>query len=145
MDEHTRIFILFGGIALQVSYREQVKKVFKNDYTEQGELFEHLTAECLAKLGWHVHATGWSRAQVKSMKDKVAEIAEHVGEPMLEAAIAKWTKASAKDAGLDVVCVQPFIDGWGGRPLCLVQCNSPECRLGCQVAYAEPDEVEQVN
>ena len=29
------------ALALQVSYREQVKKVFKNDYTEQGELFEH--------------------------------------------------------------------------------------------------------
>ncbi len=114
------------ALALQVPYRKLVSKKFGADYTEQGELFERLTAESLAKLGWHVHSTGWSRTAVKSIKDKVDQIAQHVGEPTLAGAVERWTKASAKDAGLDVVCSLPFGDGWGGRPLCLVQCASGE-------------------
>jgi hypothetical protein len=101
-----------------------VTDVYGSNYTTQGELFERLTAECLRLLGWHVHATGWSRTRVRSIGVKVQEIAAHLGESVVPNGVTKWTRASAKDAGLDVVCCQPFPDGWGGRPICLVQCAS---------------------
>jgi hypothetical protein len=114
------------ALALQISYRQQVAKRFGTDYVAQGELFERLTAESLKSLGWSVHSTGWSAAKVAGMKEKVAAIAAHLGEPVLEGGVTRWTKKAAKDAGLDVVCSLPFEDGWGGRPLCLVQCASGE-------------------
>ncbi len=112
------------ALSLQVAYRKKVSAKCGRDFTEQGELFERLTAASLEKLGWSVHTTGWSKARVATIKLKVTAIAKHLGEPEQHGAIERWTKKQAKDVGLDVVCSQPFEDGWGGRPLCLVQCAS---------------------
>ena len=43
---------------------------------------------------------------------------------MIVGGIGRWTKASAKDAGLDMVCERPFGDARGGRPLFFFQCAS---------------------
>lgn len=110
-------------LSLQVAYPKEMAAITKRDYTRQGELFERLTSESLAKAGWSVHTTGWSRAKPESAQQKIEAVAQHILEPVMPNR-ARWTKERAKDAGLDVVCTRPFPDGWGGRPLYLVQCAS---------------------
>jgi hypothetical protein len=44
-------------VALQVPYREHFTDLFGTDYTQQGVLFERLTAEALGKFGWKIHST----------------------------------------------------------------------------------------
>lgn len=110
-------------LCLQASYGGVQHTKKRHDYSEQGELFERLTAESLAVNGWDVHSTGWSRTQPKSLPARINEIAQHVQEPALSPYL-QWTSPRSKDAGLDVVCTRPFPDRWGGRPLYLVQCAS---------------------
>ena len=113
--------------SLQVSYRPSFNKMFGSDFTEQGQLFEQLTAESLKAIGWSTHGVGWSKASSNSIRDKVEALAGHIGEPSRsEDSIAMWTESHAKDGGLDVVCHQPFADQWSGRPILLVQCASGE-------------------
>ena len=38
--------------------------------------------------------------------------------------IEDWFPSQGKDAGLDLVCDQPFLDGRGGHPLYFFQCAS---------------------
>lgn len=113
-------------LALQVSYRANFTTMFGVDYTQQGILFEKLTAEALAQLGCSTHTTAWSRAATVSISDKVEALATHLGEPSRPDAIARWADDDAKDGGLDVVCHLPFADKWGGRPLYYIQCASGE-------------------
>jgi len=118
-------------LGLQVAYRRTFLKRFKSpkggiDYTEQGELFERLTAEALQQRGWVTHSTGWSHAASDSVEEKIELLADHLGEPAIPGAVPRWTQLRAKDAGLDVVCHVPFPDGWAGRPLYFVQCASGE-------------------
>ena len=113
-------------LALQVSYRKAFTQRFGMDYTQQGLLFEQLTAGALGSLGWSTHATGWSKTASKSILDKVEGLAMHLGEPSKSSAIPVWTDEHAKDGGLDVVCHLPFADRWSGRPLLYVQCASGE-------------------
>jgi hypothetical protein len=114
-------------LALQVAYRKTFLEMFEGQgYTVQGELFERLTAEALEHIGLRTHSTGWSHAASNSVADKVEAIGKHLGEPHREAAVEQWTEARAKDAGLDVICHLPFIDGLAGRPLLFVQCASGE-------------------
>ena len=91
------------ALSLQVAYRKEVTAKCGKDYTEQGALFERLTEESLVMQGWKVHATGWSKTKVASIKDKVTAVSKHLGEPELHGGVERWTKKSAKDAGLDVV------------------------------------------
>jgi hypothetical protein len=113
-------------LALQVRYRPSFSAMFGNDFTEQGVLFERLTAESLSATGWRTHSTAWSKTASNSIKDKVEALAKHLGEPELAGAVERWTDAHVKDGGLDVVCDRPFADGWAGRPIYLVQCASGE-------------------
>jgi hypothetical protein len=113
-------------LALQVSYRKAFTERFGMDYTQQGLLFERLTAEALGRLGWSTHATSWSKTASASILDKVEGLAMHLGEPSKSSAIAEWTDEHTKDGGLDVVCHLPFADRWSGRPLLYVQCASGE-------------------
>lgn len=114
-------------LALQVAYRETFLEMFEEEgYTVQGELFERLTVEALEHLGLLTHSTAWSYAASNSIADKVEAVAKHLGEPHREGAVEQWTAAKAKDAGLDVICHLPFIDGLAGRPLFFVQCASGE-------------------
>lgn len=114
-------------LALQVDYRKTFLEMFeKEGYTVQGELFERLTVEALEHLGLLTHSTAWSHAASNSVADKVEAVGKHLGEPHRAAAVDQWTEARAKDAGLDVICHLPFLDGLAGRPLFFVQCASGE-------------------
>jgi len=99
-------------------------KQFGSDFTEQGSLFEELSGEALSSLfpGWEVHSTGWSRARTTQLKAAVTGVAEALGEAVGD--IVRWTKSSAKDAGLDLMCYRPFADGRAGYPAFLFQCAS---------------------
>jgi hypothetical protein len=113
-------------LSLQTSYRKSFLDEFGSDYTEQGELFERLTAEALHAIGWRTYSTAWSHAASNSIADKVEALALHLGEPPRAGAVDQWTEERAKDCGLDVICHLPFLDGWAGRPLYFVQCASGE-------------------
>lgn len=113
-------------LALQVRYREELDAVVAPDYNTQGILFERLTLAALKGRGMAVHSTAWSKVASNSIQDRVAALAEHLGERAMDGAVEHWTEPNIKDGGLDVVCHFPFPDGWGGRPLYLVQCASGE-------------------
>ena len=97
---------------------------FGSDYTEQGRLFEELTKASLETLlpTWQVHLTGWSRRRTNKLAVVVKEVASLLGEQVGN--IRHWTKATANEAGLDLVCYRPFPDGRVGVPVYLVQCAS---------------------
>jgi hypothetical protein len=113
-------------LALQVRYRDELNAVFPPDYNTQGILFERLTLAALMGRGMAVHSTAWSKVASTSIRERVADLAEHLGERTIDSAIEHWAEAHIKDGGLDVACHLPFPDGWGGRPLYLVQCASGE-------------------
>lgn len=94
------------------------------DYLTQGELFERLTAESMEATGWSVLLTGWSRTRVMALPALVNAVAKHLDEPVYSGGIERWTRARAKDAGLDVVLRLPFTDHETGDPRFLVQCAS---------------------
>ena len=113
-------------LALQVRYRDALDATVPPDYTTQGILFERLTLAALMGRGMAVHSTAWSKVASASIRERVAALAEHLGERAVEGGIEHWAEPQIKDGGLDVVCHLPFADGWGGRPLYLVQCASGE-------------------
>lgn len=97
---------------------------FGKDFTEQGELFELLTQECLRRLlpGWEVHVTGWSRTHPQRLNDIVNDVARRLLDPVLD--LRPWTKKSAKDEGLDIVCYFLLPDSRPNFPVYLFQCAS---------------------
>ncbi len=99
-------------------------KSFGPNYTEQGELFELLTEYSLKSIlkGWKIHRTGWSRTNASRIGQVVVRVAEIVNEPIGN--VPRWTRASANEAGLDILCLRDFRDGVGGVPLYLFQCAS---------------------
>ena len=101
-------------------------KSFGKDYTDQGELFEALTAESIGKslLGWNVHATGWTRENPTQLARIVEKIAELLGENAGD--LKRWTSPGAHEEGLDLLCYRPFRDGRVGVPTYLFQCASGE-------------------
>ncbi|MFC2034207.1 hypothetical protein ACFLTT_02245 [Chloroflexota bacterium] len=110
-------------VSLGIKYDEW-ESTFGTDYTEQGRLFEHVTAEAMKKIfhEWEFEITGWSRDNTSNIKEIVASMAfsldENVGD------LEKWTDEKAKDAGVDVYWHLPFVDKRGGSPVYLVQCAS---------------------
>ena len=97
---------------------------FGHDYTEQGALFETLTIESLKHHfpDWGIHATGWSKSRTDKLPQVVATVATLLGEPTGQ--IQRWTKASANEAGLDILCFHTFGDDRAGVQVLLVQCAS---------------------
>ena len=93
-------------------------------YSEQGDLFERLTERSLVARGWRLLRTGWSATNVNKLNAVVTSVSSHLGEPTIAGGVGRWTKASANDAGLDLVCERPFEDSRGGRPLFFFQCAS---------------------
>ena len=75
-------------------------QAFGTDFTQQGELFERLTAESVSKslVGWTVHPTGWTRSTPKRLAAIVSEIAAHLGEATGD--LVRWSRHAAKEAGL---------------------------------------------
>jgi hypothetical protein len=116
------------SFCLLLSYADRYKKWsqrFGKDFTEQGLLFEQITAEALRieLAGWNIHATGWSSARAAGLKAIVTEVCAMLGEGAGD--LTKFPKYKvAKDAGLDVVMFRPFSDNRTGFPLYLVQCAS---------------------
>jgi hypothetical protein len=99
-------------------------RAFGANFNAQGELFERLTAESVqASLsGWDVHTTGWSRTNTTNLTAVVKHVAGLLGESTGD--IARWSKAKAKEAGLDLLCFRAFPDGRVGVPVYMVQCAS---------------------
>ena len=97
---------------------------FGSDFREQGELFELMTREALEALfqGWKFHLTGWSRTHRKKLGKVVAEVAGLLSESVGK--VEQWTKPTANEAGLDLLCYRPFLDGRVGVPVYLLQCAS---------------------
>jgi len=110
-------------LSLQTLYKGWARQ-FGTDFTEQGDLFEMLTAECLERLGWTVHRAGWAPGNAAKIRAVVEEVSAHIGESEIPGELAKWIPEDANEEGLDVVCSDPFYDGWGGRPLYFFQCAS---------------------
>lgn len=98
-------------------------RTFGKNYTAQGELFENLTAEAVAKLlDWEVHTTGWSRTRVVQLTKVVREVADRLGETLGN--VKRWSKERGKEAGLDLLSFKRFPDGRPGLPAYLWQCAS---------------------
>jgi hypothetical protein len=130
------------ALSLAGSYPEWAR-TFGQNYTEQGALFEALTAESVAASlqGWTIHPTGWTRTRTQRLNRIVADIAQRLGEATGD--ILRWTNATAKEAGLDLLFYRPFPDGRVGVPVYLCQCASgegwerklkaPDLRVWCKI------------
>lgn len=94
------------------------------DYSEQGQLFEQITAFALERLlpGWNVLRTGWSPNNTNKIKKIVEDVAKFLREPAKE--IEPWMSPEANEAGLDIVCCRHFNDARAGLPAIFVQCAS---------------------
>lgn len=116
------------SFCLLLSYAERYRKWakgFGTDFTEQGLLFEEVTAEALKHElgGWDIYSTGWSSAHAAGLQTIVDNVRARLGEEAGK--LGKFPKFKvAKDAGLDVVVSRPFSDNRVGFPLYLVQCAS---------------------
>jgi len=66
-------------LSLQTLYKGWARQ-FGTDFTEQGDLFEMLTAECLERLGWTVHRAGWAPGNAAKIRAVVEEVSAHIGE-----------------------------------------------------------------
>lgn len=111
------------ALSLPGSYPEWARN-FGQDYNEQGELFEALTAESVrgTLTGWVVHPTGWTRTTPTRLAEVVARLASLLGEATGD--LAHWTQQKANEAGLDLLCFRPFPDGRVGVPVYMFQCAS---------------------
>lgn len=109
------------------------------DYTQQGQLFELVTAAALEKLfpGWNIHRTGWGPDNAQGIKKVVADVARFLREPAN--VLEPWLSAGAKEAGLDIVCCRHFEDARPGLPTIFVQCASGK---HCEHKLKTPDEKE---
>jgi hypothetical protein len=94
------------------------------DYSEQGQLFEEITAVAFERLlpGWKVLRTGWSPNNTNKIKRVVEDVAKFLREPAKE--IEPWMSPEANEAGLDLVCCRHFSDARAGLPTIFVQCAS---------------------
>lgn len=110
-------------LSLAKWYRDWAKK-FGQDYTVQGELFEQLTKESIEVQfsGWAVQPTGWSRSHPNKLDAVVSNVAAWLGEPKGD--VKKWSKVSANEAGLDLICLRHFPDDRPGKPVFFFQCAS---------------------
>jgi hypothetical protein len=130
------------ALSIASSYAEWAR-AFGRDYTEQGALFEALTAESVAISfhGWTIHPTGWTRTRTQRLNSIVTEIAQRLGEATGD--LLRWTRDTAKEAGLDLLFYRPFPDGRVGIPVYLCQCASgegwerklkaPDLRVWCKI------------
>ncbi|MFA6176837.1 MAG: hypothetical protein WC765_09705, partial [Phycisphaerae bacterium] len=110
--------------SLAALYPSELRQVSRNNYTEQGMLFEELTKASLEHqfTDWQFYLTGWSRKKTNQIEKKVAEIAARLQENVGN--IKRWITNEKKDAGLDLLCYRPFRDNRVGIPVYLMQCAS---------------------
>ena len=110
-------------VSLAACYSDWVE-TFGSDYTEQGEIFELLVKESMARVfpNWRFILTGWSRHHAAKLSEVVPMVAEAVGEDMGD--LEEWGDDRAHESGLDLAWHLPFPDGRGGAPVYLAQCAS---------------------
>ena len=115
-------FCLFSS--LSILYPKWKSELLGGDYTTQGEIFEKLSQESIKIIfpGWVVNNTGWSKTNTVNIISIVGHIAEWLNEQIGET--RRWTKETAKEAGLDLVSYRPFSDANPGVPVYLWQCAS---------------------
>jgi hypothetical protein len=116
------------SFCLILSYSDRYpdwRRSFGKNFTEQGLLFEEVTALALTHemREWKTHCTGWSRTRTDRIERSVEEIRGMLGEQQGRLDLIPDLK-SIKDAGLDLVLWRPFSDLRIGCPLYLVQCAS---------------------
>ncbi len=110
--------------SLAPSYSGWVRQ-FGHDYTEQGELFERLTAAAVLQQmpDWQVRITGWSRGHAVSLADVAPSLAEFLG-AQTHPRFGDYARDQAHESGLDLAAHRQFRDRRGARPVYLVQCAS---------------------
>ena len=116
------------SFCLLLSYSDRYRKwrkSFGRNFTEQGRLFEDVTAEALAHemSDWKAYPTGWSRTRTNKIEKNIECIRSMLGEKQGRLDSIPDLK-QMKDAGLDLVLWRPFPGGRTGVPLYLVQCAS---------------------
>ena len=97
---------------------------FMNDYSVQGELFEHLCKESIESKfsDWSVSLTGWSKNKPESLPSVVESVAKLINEPIGN--LDLWSDGNEKEAGLDLICLKEFGDSRPGLPTFFFQCAS---------------------
>ena len=107
-------------------YKDWSTALFRNDYNEQGRLFESLTKASVENQfsDWEVYQTGWSRTNRVKLADIVDEISNRLGE--MKGEIEPWENPGGNEAGLDLLFYRPFPDNRVGVPVYLMQCASGE-------------------
>jgi len=97
---------------------------FGTSYTEQGALFEQLSARSLGLIlpGWSIYRTGWAATHATKLKDIVRRLAISIGATVGN--LDDWVPEKTKDAELDLACVREFPDPRGGHCTFLTQCAS---------------------
>lgn len=110
-------------LSISAAYDWWVKE-FGQDYTEQGELFEQLTASALQTIAsdWSTYLTGWSKSNTDGFQTIAEQVSQLIGngDPDLDL----WDDDDAKDMTLDILFYRPFPDGRQGFPYFMVQCAS---------------------
>lgn len=97
---------------------------YKDNYIEQGRLFEELTKESLEAQfsDWKFYLTGWSRENPTNLLKVVDDISGLLGERKGEVEV--WANENENEEGLDLLCYRPFFDERVGIPVYLMQCAS---------------------
>lgn len=93
---------------------------FCKDYQAQGAFFERISAAALTRilLDWKVCPTGWSKTTPASIKQKIQQIIDSLGEKK-----GKEVPHSVdRDGGVDILCYRQFQDKRGNYPVFFIQC-----------------------
>lgn len=111
-------------LSMPQCYKDWSTHLRRGDYIEQGRLFESLTKASIENQfsDWEIYQTGWSRTNTVKLSDVVDEIASQLGE--IKGDIEPWENPDGNEAGLDLLCYQPFPDNRVGIPVYLMQCAS---------------------
>ncbi len=99
-------------------------RVFGTDYSEQGELFELLTAEALRAIepGWDTFRAGSGPTNKLGLRLLLEEIASRIDARVGD--VSLWDTENTGDMQLDLLWHMTFPDQRGGVPYCLIQCAS---------------------
>lgn len=112
-------------LSLSQCYKGWWRCVSRQNYNEQGELFELLTQESLEKQfsDWQIKRVGWSSSQPISLSEIVNVVADYLGETASNN-LDQDMLSKGKDAGLDILWFRPFPDNRVGFPVYFMQCAS---------------------
>ena len=110
-------------LSLENFYRTSKRRKIKSEYSVQGRLFESLAYESLNSWGWSAEKVGWSPRHAVRLRELLPGLAATLGEDGATD-LDFHIPTCANDGGLDLVLHRSFPDGWGARPVLLLQCAS---------------------